>query len=87
MKDSIIEIMTDILKIEQDELLENFDSREIWDSLLRVEILFAVEEEFDIQFDEEELAEGKWCTRDEIPEDDGVSLTREMMRVFKEGKI
>lgn len=57
MKDSIIEIMTEILKIEKDELLENFDSREIWDSLLRVEILFAVEEEFDIQFDEEELAE------------------------------
>lgn len=57
MKDSILEIMTDILKIGQDELLENFDSREIWDSLLRVEILFAVEEEFDIQFDEEELAE------------------------------
>lgn len=56
MKDSILEIMTDILKIETDELLENFDSREIWDSLLRVEILFAVEEEFDIQFDEEELA-------------------------------
>ena len=57
MKDTMIEIMTDILKIEKDELLENFDSREIWDSLLRVEILFAMEEEFDIQFDEEELAE------------------------------
>jgi acyl carrier protein len=57
MKDSILEIMTDILKMEKDELLANFDSREIWDSLLRVEILFAVEEEFDIQFDEEELAE------------------------------
>lgn len=40
-----------------------------------------------ITLDETELSEGKWCTRDEIPEDDGVSLTREMMRMFKEGKV
>ena len=46
-----------------------------------------VDGNLEISLDEEELAEGKWCTRDEIPEDDGVSLTREMMRVFKEGKI
>lgn len=36
-----------------------------------------------IHLDETELSVGKWCTRDEIPDDDGVSLTREMMRVFK----
>lgn len=40
-----------------------------------------------ISLDEEELAEGAWCSREEIPEDDGISLTREMMRVFKEGKF
>ncbi|MCD7746440.1 MAG: NAD(+) diphosphatase [Lachnospiraceae bacterium] len=39
----------------------------------------------EILLDETELAEGKWCTREEVPEDDGVSLTREMMRVFKNG--
>lgn len=38
-----------------------------------------------ISLDETELSEGRWCTREEIPEDDGISLTREMMRVFKEG--
>ncbi len=32
-----------------------------------------------------ELSVGKWCTRDEIPEDNGVSLTSEMMGVFKRG--
>lgn len=57
MRDSILEIMTDVLKIEKDALLNDFDNWEIWDSLLRVEILFAIEEEFDIQFSEEELVE------------------------------
>lgn len=38
-----------------------------------------------IRLDEEELSEGVWCTREEVPEDDGISLTREMMRVFKCG--
>ena len=57
MKESILEIMTDILKLDREALLADFDNREAWDSLLRVEILFAIEEEFDIQFDEEELAE------------------------------
>ncbi len=37
-----------------------------------------------IRLDENELSVAEWHTRDDIPEDDGVSLTREMMRVFKE---
>ncbi len=57
MKDSIVELMSDILKISTEKLVENFDSKEIWDSLTRVEILFAIEEEFDITFDSEELVE------------------------------
>ena len=57
MKESILEIMTEVLKMEKDALLERFDDREVCDSLLRVEILFAVEEEFDIRFEEDELAE------------------------------
>mgnify|MGYP002519503084 CR=1 FL=1 len=55
MKETILEIMTDILKLDEEALLKDFDNWEIWDSLLRVEILFAIEEEFDIQFSEEEL--------------------------------
>ena len=39
-----------------------------------------------IRLDENELSVAQWCTREEIPEDDGISLTREMMRVFKEGR-
>lgn len=37
-----------------------------------------------IRLDENELSEGRWCAREEIPADDGVSLTREMMRIFQE---
>ena len=39
-----------------------------------------------ITLDEHELAEAFWCPREDVPEDDGVSLTREMMRAFREGK-
>ena len=40
-----------------------------------------------IHLDENELAVGEWHYRDRLPaEDDGFSLTREMIRVFGEGK-
>jgi NAD+ diphosphatase len=40
-----------------------------------------------VTLDENELAVAEWHTRDNFPaEDDGISLTREMMRVFAEGK-
>lgn len=41
----------------------------------------------EIILEEEELSEGAWFHRDDIPfKDDEVSLTREMIRVFQEGK-
>lgn len=40
-----------------------------------------------ITLDEEELAMADWYDRNHLPaEDDGISLTREMIRVFSEGK-
>ncbi len=57
MKQEIIALMADILKISNEKLMENFDTKEIWDSLTRVEILFAIEEEFDITFEGDEMAE------------------------------
>ena len=40
-----------------------------------------------IHLDEKELSAALWCHRDAIPvEDDGISLTREMIRVFAEGR-
>jgi NAD+ diphosphatase len=39
-----------------------------------------------IHLDREELSVGEWHVREDVPEDDGISLTREMMRIFREGK-
>lgn len=41
----------------------------------------------EIHIDESELAMAAWYSRDALPaHDDGISLTREMIRVFEEGK-
>ena len=45
--------------------------------------------ESDVHIDENELASAEWHDRDNIPPeaaDDGISLTREMIRIFGEGK-
>lgn len=40
-----------------------------------------------IHLDEQELSVAEWHSRDRLPiEDDGISLTREMIRIFGEGK-
>ena len=40
-----------------------------------------------IHLDDTELALAQWFTREQIPaHDDGISLTREMIRIFQEGK-
>ena len=57
MEQRLLEIMSEILKLDKETLLTGFDEKTIWDSLHRVEILFAIEDEFDISFDEDELKE------------------------------
>ena len=40
-----------------------------------------------IRIDEEELSMADWYPRHDLPaQDDGISLTREMIRVFEEGR-
>ena len=46
-----------------------------------------VDGEDTITLDERELAVAEWTDRDQVPDDpEGISLTREMMTVFKEGR-
>ena len=46
-----------------------------------------VEGSTDIRIDETELSMADWYSRDALPaHDDGISLTREMIRIFEEGK-
>ena len=57
MEKQIIEIISEILHLDEDMLKERMDDHTVWDSLQRVEILFAVEDEFDVQFTQDEIAE------------------------------
>lgn len=56
MEQQIQDIIIEVLGKDRETLLENFDSAEIWDSMQRVEILLLIEDEYAIQFDEDELA-------------------------------
>lgn len=56
MEKRIIDIITEILKLDNNMLMAHFNDNTIWDSLQRIEVIFAMEDEFDFRFDEEELA-------------------------------
>lgn len=56
MKDKLIEIIADVLKINAATVEEQIGNKSIWNSLLRIEILFIIEDEFDVTFSEKELA-------------------------------
>ena len=46
-----------------------------------------VDGDTEIHIDEKELSMAEWYERHHLPaHDDGISLTREMIRVFEEGK-
>lgn len=57
MDEKLSKIICGVLKINNEELAQNVNSKDIWDSMHRVEIFFAVEDEFGIQFSEDEMAE------------------------------
>lgn len=56
MGNKVIEIIAEILKMDTGALMARFDDKTVWDSLQRVEVIFALEDDFDIQFNEDELA-------------------------------
>lgn len=65
MEERIIEIIAQVIKNDKDYLTQHIEDQGLWDSLKLVEIVFALEDEFDIIFDENEIAEmksiGKVC--------------------------
>lgn len=56
MKDKVYETMARALSLDAGELQEKMDDKDIWDSLTRVEVIFALEERFNVQYTEDELA-------------------------------
>lgn len=55
MEQRLIEIMKETLNIDEAELKAHWDDAAVWDSLTRVNVLFVIEDEFNILFDESEL--------------------------------
>lgn len=55
MEERIIEIISEITKIDTKELEEKKTETGIWNSMNHIEIIFALEEEYDIMFEQEEL--------------------------------
>lgn len=58
-KDKIIDLISQITKLEKDILEESSLNEKPWDSFQNVEIIFAIEEEFGIMLSQEEIAELK----------------------------
>lgn len=57
MENRVLEIMSEVLNLSEENLKKNMDNKEIWDSITRVEILFTLEDEYGIAFSEEEMAQ------------------------------
>lgn len=55
MEQKLKEIFSEILQIDASELDSRWDDASIWDSLTKVNVLFVIEDEYDILFDEAEL--------------------------------
>ncbi|MBR2221613.1 MAG: hypothetical protein IJ972_01295 [Campylobacter sp.] len=55
MENKIIEIISTITKINKAELVEKVDVEKLWESIIHVEIVIALEEEFDIVFTQDEI--------------------------------
>ena len=53
MREEIIKIIAEILKKDVSEIEAGLDDVNTWDSLNRVEIMFAVEDEYGITFEED----------------------------------
>jgi acyl carrier protein len=59
MKDRVYKVVSQILSIPLDQINEEFspDHCSEWDSLRHMNLILALEEEFQVQFDEEQIVE------------------------------
>ena len=55
MREEIVGMIAGILKMSPGELENAVDDSGVWDSLVKVEIIFSIEDEYGITFEEEEL--------------------------------
>lgn len=56
MKKEITNIFLNVLNINEENFEKTANSKDSWDSLAKVEIVFAIEDAYDISFEQDELA-------------------------------
>jgi len=56
MKDKVLQIVADIAKKSPDELQDHYNDTKFFNSLTRVEIIMTLEDEFNIEYSDEEIA-------------------------------
>ena len=57
MENKIIDIISSVSKLTNQELIEKKEVEKLWESITHVEIVVALEEEFDIMFEQDEIAQ------------------------------
>lgn len=57
MQEKILEIVSDITKISTEILLKDREKEKLWNSLTHIELIIMLENEFNIEFNDEELAQ------------------------------
>ena len=55
MNEFSMKFIADFVKMSEEEVFESQDREDLWSSLQWLEVVFSIEEEFDIQFDSDEL--------------------------------
>ena len=63
MKEKVIEIMKDVLETEDISLNTSQENCENWNSLRQLNLVSELEDEFDVEFEPEEIAEMKSVER------------------------
>lgn len=59
MKDKILDIISSVSKLDKEYLNEKQNEQNLWESIVHVEIIIALEETFDISLTQKEIAEMK----------------------------
>lgn len=57
MNEKVLEIVSKIAKKPVSEIQEKMDATKLWDSLLHVELIIALETEFNVFFSQEEIVQ------------------------------
>lgn len=56
MNEKVLEVISQIANIDISVLKSNLNTEKLWESIVFIEIIIALEEEFDVRFSQDEIA-------------------------------